>query len=212
MSAIIAYASRTGTRENLDALRAADWRLLVSARGPLRAEGFRYALDNGAWTAFQQQEPFDERAFERALAKLGRDADWCVMPDVVAGGARSLELSLRWMRRVLDATAVGMLAVQDGMSAADVEEFLGPRVGVFVGGSTPWKLRTMHTWCALAQRREAWAHIARVNSRRRISACVTSGATSFDGSSASRFVKTLPALDAARRQYALPGLSKGGPT
>jgi hypothetical protein len=44
---MIGYTSRTGTRQNLDALRHAGWRLLVSARGPLRPEGFRYGLDNG---------------------------------------------------------------------------------------------------------------------------------------------------------------------
>ena len=47
---------------------------MVSARGALRTEGFRYALDNGAWTSFQRGEPFDEAAFERAVARLGADA------------------------------------------------------------------------------------------------------------------------------------------
>lgn len=36
---MIGYASRTGTRRNLAALREADWRLLVSARGVLRIVG-----------------------------------------------------------------------------------------------------------------------------------------------------------------------------
>lgn len=100
----MAYASRTGTRRNLDVLRRAGWRLLVSAAGCLRAEGFAYALDNGAWSAYCAGRPFDEAAFLRALAKMGSGADWTVIPDEVAGGARSLELSLRWMRRVLDET------------------------------------------------------------------------------------------------------------
>jgi hypothetical protein len=38
------YASRTGTRRNLAALRAAGWRLLVSATGVHRHEGFCYML------------------------------------------------------------------------------------------------------------------------------------------------------------------------
>lgn len=83
---MIAYASRTGTRRNLDALRRAGWRLMVSARGALRTEGFRYALDNGAWTSFQLGEAFDEAAFERAVARLGTDADWIVVRDIVMGG------------------------------------------------------------------------------------------------------------------------------
>jgi hypothetical protein len=46
--AMAGYASRTGTRRNLAALRDAGWRLLVSAEAELRTEGMRYALDNGA--------------------------------------------------------------------------------------------------------------------------------------------------------------------
>lgn len=52
---------------------------MVSARGVLRTEGFPYALDNGAWTAFQKGEPFDGAAFERAVKLLGADADWIVL-------------------------------------------------------------------------------------------------------------------------------------
>ncbi len=199
---MIAYASRTGTRRNLNALRTAGWRLLVSATGALRAEGFAYGLDNGAWTAFAQGRPFDERLFGRALTKMGRDADWTVIPDVVAGGLASLALSLSWMRRVLDATERGLIAVQDGMGESDVAHLLGPRVGLFVGGSTDWKLRTLDQWGALGRRVGCWCHVGRVNSKRRISACAVAGATSFDGTSASRFALSLPRLNAAVRQSA----------
>lgn len=90
---MIAYASRTGTRSTLAALRAAGWRLLVSATGVLRTEGFGYALDNGAWSAFQRGQSFDELAFRRALDMLGAGADFVVVPDIVCGGEASLELS-----------------------------------------------------------------------------------------------------------------------
>lgn len=203
MSVLIAYASRTGTRRNLAALREHGWRLLVSAKGCLRDEGFPYALDNGAWSAFTQGQPFDVRAFEVALAKMGASADWVVIPDIVAGGLASLEMSLKWMRRVLDSSERGLLAVQDGMAPADVAEFLGPRVGIFVGGSTDWKLKTLPAWCELANDRDAWAHVGRVNTARRIHLCAASGATSFDGTSASRFAKTVPMLTNATRQMPL---------
>lgn len=126
-------------RELADRESVAGWHLLVSATGCLRHEGFPYALDNGAWTAFQQGKPFDEALFVRALRLMGRDADWSVIPDIVAGGAASLEMSLRWMRQVLDETERGLIAVQDGMNVDDVRPFIGPRVGIFVGGSTAWK-------------------------------------------------------------------------
>lgn len=204
---MIAYASRTGTRRNLIALRGAGWRLLVSATGVLRNEGFPYALDNGAWTAFSKGAPWDERLFTKALTMLGSEADWTVLPDVVAGGMPSLELSLRWMRRVLDETPRALLAVQDGMTPADVRPFLGERVGIFVGGSTDWKLRTMLDWSALGQSVGCWVHVGRVNTKGRIARCVAAGVTSFDGTSASRFAKTLPFLDEARRQLALKGFT-----
>ena len=200
---MLAYASRTGTRRNLEALRNAEWRLLVSAAGPLRHEGFPYALDNGAWSAYQQRRPFDEYLFLLALRKLGRNADWVTLPDIVAGGQASLELSLRWMRRVLDETALVLLAVQDGMSLSDVTGWVGPRVGLFVGGSTSWKEATMSQWGALGKTHKSWVHVGRVNSVRRINLCSSAGVTSFDGTSVTRFAKTLPRLDHARKQLAL---------
>ena len=206
---MIAYASRTGTRRNLAALRGAGWRILVSAAGCLRDEGFPYALDNGAWSAYTQGRPFDEPAFAKALAKMGAGADWTVIPDVVAGGLASLEVSLRWMRRVLDETPRALLAVQDGMTPDDVRPFLGQRVGIFVGGSTGWKLSTMAAWGELGRAVSCWVHIARVNSARRIHQCAHVGAHSFDGSSASRFALSLPPLENARRQLSLWSVPNG---
>ena len=200
---MIPYAARTGTRRNLDALRSANWRLLVSASGCLRNEGFPYALDNGAWSAYCNGKPFDERRFAVALRKLGDAADWTTLPDIVAGGRRSLELSLRWMRTVLDNTPKALLAVQDGMTVSDVRPFLGQRVGIFVGGSTAWKLATMPQWCDLAREVSCWVHVARVNTVKRISLCAVNGATSIDGTSATRYAVTLPLLDRAVRQTAL---------
>jgi hypothetical protein len=198
-SPVIAYASRTGTKRNLAELRKHEWRLLVSATGCLRHEGFSYALDNGAWTAFQKQQPFDEVLFLKALAKLGRDADWVVVPDIVAGGRASLEFSLQWLPRVLGSTGRALIAVQDGMVKEDVADLIGEFCGIFVGGSTEWKEATIASWCELARSRGAWSHVGRVNTARRIQLCVSAGATSFDGTSASRFATTVPKLDRARR-------------
>jgi hypothetical protein len=201
---VIGYFSRTGTKRNLDILRARGWRILVSAMGVQRTEGFdRYALDNGAWSSYTQGRPFDDDAFRRCLRALGAGADWTVIPDEVAAGARSLEMSLRWMRHVLDETPRALLAVQDGMTVDDVRPFLGARVGIFVGGSTEWKLSTLADWCALGTELGVWCHIGRVNTVRRIKSCAVAGATSFDGTSASRFAVSIPKLDHARKQGAL---------
>jgi hypothetical protein len=197
---LVGYASRTGTRRNLAALDDADWRLLVSAKGQLRTEGMRYALDNGAWTAFQQQQPFDGKAFLIAVEKLGLDADWIVLPDIVEGGLASLDYSLSWKERLRGMPTKLLIAVQDGMQISDVASLLCPAVGIFVGGTTEWKEATAQAWGSLARRRNCHLHVGRVNSARRIRICAAAGANSFDGSGVSRYAEALPRLDRATRQ------------
>ncbi|AJY03002.1 hypothetical protein SB768_25160 [Burkholderia sp. SIMBA_043] len=197
---LVAYASRTGTRRNLEALRRAGWHLLVSAKGTLRTEGMPYALDNGAWTAYQQGQPFDEDAFLRALDAVGEDAEWIVLPDIVEGGVASLDYSLKWMERLRGIPTTVLIAVQDGMQIEDVRSLLSPVVGIFVGGSTAWKEATARAWGSLARQRNCYLHVGRVNSVRRIRICAAAGANSIDGTSVSRFAVTLPPLDAAARQ------------
>lgn len=197
---MIPYASRTGTRQNLAAMRANGWHLLVSASGVLRTEGMPYALDNGAWSAFIQGRPFDELAFDKAFSLLGENAEWVVLPDIVAGGLRSLEFSLLWLERLRSSPAPLLLAVQDGMTPDDVREYLSPAVGIFVGGTTEWKLKTLHSWGILARRRCCHLHVGRVNSAKRILLCAAAGgAHSVDGTSASMYAKTIGPLSEAVR-------------
>jgi hypothetical protein len=198
--AMRAYASRTGTRRNLNAMKAAGWRLIVSATGVLRNENMPYALDNGAWTAFQQGTPFDEGLFMKAVDLLGENADWIVLPDIVAGGMKSLEYSLAWLDKLRGLPSRLLIAVQDGMKMEDVREVLNPAVGIFVGGTTAWKEETAVMWGSVARRRNCYLHVGRVNSVRRIAICAAAGANSFDGSSVTRFASTLEPLDKATRQ------------
>jgi hypothetical protein len=183
-------------------LRRLGWRLLVS---PVRlsTEGFPYGLDNGAWSAYKSGEPWDEDAFVVALETLGGDADWVVAPDIVEAGQASLTLSLRWLPVCRARARRVLIAVQDGMAPADVEPHLSDAVGIFVGGSTEWKLAHLDTWCALARKLGTWCHVGRVNTERRIRRCLAAGATSFDGSSVTRYAVTGPRLDAARRQLVM---------
>jgi len=201
---VIAYAAHTGTRRNLAALADAGWSLLLSPGKP-KDRRFAWALDNGAWGAFQRGEAFDVAAFERHVSDHGDGAEFVVVPDIVAGGLASLAMSLDWLPRLAGVAHRRLLAVQDGMSAADIAPHLNPTVGVFVGGSTEWKLATMRAWGQLARRHGAYLHVGRVNTIRRIRLCQDAGADSFDGTSATRFACTLPKLDQARRQTNLFG-------
>lgn len=141
----------------------------------------------------------DLALFVVALFKLGRDADWVALPDIVAGGKRSLGLSLAWMRIVLNLTERALIPVQDGMVVDDVRPFLGPNVGVFVGGdpATNWKEETTPAWAQACRAAGAWCHVGRVNSQRRINICAAAGADSVDGTSATKYSVELPKLHRA---------------
>lgn len=194
------YASRTGTRRNLDALRAAGWRLIISPAGVLRTEGFHYALDNGAWSAFTQKRAWDEDAFCDALDRFGSGADFVVVPDIVLGGLDSLKLSRTWIRACTDHAPRALIAVQNGIEPVHVGEMLGPNVGLFVGGDTAWKERTMAEWAHLAYRCGSYCHVGRVNSQRRLRLVQMAGADSFDGSGPSRMVKHLEQMERGLKQ------------
>lgn len=199
---MIPYASHTNTKRNLEAMCRREWRLLISRARPQdwRSEGFPYALDNGAWSDFQHGRAFDHDAFDAMIEKLGSGADWIVLPDIVAGGIPSLELSVRHMNRVMSFGPMVLIAAQDGMTPADLAPLVGPRVGIFLGGSTEWKLAQMNLWGEFCAERGVYYHVARVNTKRRIMMAHCAGADSIDGSSASRYAVTLPMLDGAVRQ------------
>lgn len=210
---ILAYASRTGTKRNLAALREAGWRLMLSPTGVLRDEGFAYALDNGAWTVFNKNliaskyvldwtglpamrpNVWDEAAFVDALERFGRAADFVVAPDIVKGGPDSLRLSVSWLARCLHHSSRVLIAVQDGMRPADVASILCKQVGIFVGGSDEWKEQSTAVWAELADVRGAYIHVGRVNSQRRLRICQMAGVDSFDGSGPSRFEKHLRQME-----------------
>ena len=199
---MICYASRTGTRRNLAALRRAGWRLMISRAGVWRTEGFPYALDNGAWTDFRSGRDFDDAAFQALVDKLGGDADWIVAPDIVAGGLRSLRLSLVWLAPLLVRTRMVLIPVQDGMGPQDLVNIVLPtRIGIFLGGSTDWKLANMRPWGEFCAERGVYFHVGRVNTQKRFRLAHIAGADSVDGSSATRYAVTLPALDFAGRQW-----------
>jgi len=162
-----------------------------------------YALDNGAWGCHQQLKPFDVDAFLWAFDRIGANADWVVAPDIVGGGAESLALTRAWLpklkhRRVL-------IAVQDGMTPSQIAPLIVDGRGVFVGGSTDWKLKTLPMWGEFAQSVKCYFHVARVNTIRRFRACQFVGASSIDGSRASRWAMDADFLPSAARQQSLFG-------
>jgi hypothetical protein len=208
------YASWTGSRKTLQELRAHNWRLLMSPEtlkrtagktAPKWADGSPapYALDNGAWTAHQQNQPFDVAAFKWAYGRIGAGADWVVIPDFVGNAIETLRMLRIWYCKIQHPRK--LIAVQDGMEPADVLPYLKRGGGLFIGGSTDWKLQTLPKWGALAASLKCWLHVGRVNTVRRIRHCQQAGADSFDGTSATRFSKNIPRLTRSLNQLNLWG-------
>jgi hypothetical protein len=204
MTPLKSYASHTRTRRNIETFRKFGWRILLSPENPKPIDGFRFAIDNGAWRSYQQKLSFDSEGFARLIDMHGAAADFVVIPDIVCGGLESLKFSLSWMDR-LQGLKLLLLPVQDGMNADDVGAVLRryPGLGIFLGGSTEWKERTMYGWGMVAHALGCYYHVGRVNSCRRIRLAQEAGADSIDGSSGTRYSVNVPRLDAAIRQPSL---------
>lgn len=204
IAALLALATGTGTRRNLAAMREHGFGLLLTPDRPELREGFDlYAIDNGAWGAFAQSVAWAPERWQALVAAHGAKALFAVLPDIVCGGMDSLALSQRWLPWAAERCPLVLIPVQPGMDAAEVRRHLSPSVGIFVGGDTAWKEATMPQWGAMARDAQCWLHVGRVNSVRRIRLCAMSGVNSFDGTSPTRFAKTTPVLDMARRQTAM---------
>lgn len=228
---MIGYASHTGTRRNVEALRAAGWRVLLSPFGDSYDLGLAYGIDNPAWPVSQlfERGKRPDRApqigdialFTRLIARRGAGADFIIVPDIVTGGAASLALSTEWLPRLRAMVAVGsdapqlLIAVQDGMEAGPLgqraRQLIGRADGIFVGGGDPWKEQALPHWAEIKRQTGCYLHVGRVNTARRIALCAAAGADSFDGKSATMFAKSLPALEQAARQPALIGFAPPDP-
>lgn len=153
-----------------------------------------FALDSGGWST-RDGSPFDEEWYRAALEKWGALSDWIVLPDIFAGGIRSLELSMSWVDRVAAYGRPMLLAVQDGMKPEHVDS----RLGVFVGGSFDWKWTHGMSFIARVKKHGQLAHVGRVNSVKRIQCCIRWGADSVDGTCLIKDRKRAPLFIGALR-------------
>lgn len=184
-------------------MRKAGFGILITPENP-NPQGFStFAIDNGAWSAFQRGIPWSPDKWVPLIERLGRDAIWAVAPDIVMGGSASLDRSLSWLPWMAERCSRVLIAVQDGMTDQELAPYLSDRVGIFVGGSTEWKESSLPMWGALKRRVGCWLHVGRVNTARRIRLCAMSGADSFDGTAATRFAKAAAPIGRAARQGAL---------
>jgi len=135
-----------------------------------------YALDNGAYQSFVNEELWNEDAFVGMLetAQQTFAPQWVLVPDVVADRDATLALWKQWRPALRDYGWPLAFAVQDGMTQADVP--IDADV-IFVGGSTEWKWRTVWQWCQDNPR----VHVGRVNGYDGLWGCHDAGAESCEG-------------------------------
>jgi len=160
-------------------------------------------LDNGAFSDWRAGRPFDGDSWLRACAWADAASErplWAVCPDRVATGLESLAFSLSWLDSHGSAFP-GLrwyLAVQDGMTEADVAPVLAGFAGVFVGGTMPWKLATGAAWARFAHRRGLPCHVGRIGTPRHVAWAKRAGVDSIDSctplwsdANLARFVRAL---------------------
>ncbi len=167
--------------------------------GELPARRRRFFHDPGAYRDWRAGRPFNVCRWERDIRWMsyrGIVPDFVVVPDIVAGGLASLAWSAFW-RDSVPSEFRAYLAVQDGMSVADVVPHLSRYHGIFVGGSLRWKLATGSVWAELARRHGLGCHIGRVGTAARVRWARSVGATSIDSALPVRAREHLEAFLAA---------------
>lgn len=139
-----------------------------------------YILDNAAFKAWRAGRPLDAEAFRVALDACKADPPtFIVVPDQVAGGVESLQLSLSWVE-ACRAAGPAYLVVQDRMHVRQVSRVLHRFDGIFVGGTLGWKLRNAEAWVRLAHAHGKPCHVGRVGTPKRVRWAQRIGADSID--------------------------------
>ena len=181
-------------------------RKLRNRRGELTVErGEPWALDNGAFRMWTSGAGYDWTRFEGMLAELEAIAladpvmlpQFAVVPDRPAEGLDSLIASVEWlhewMRReelapMFRAAVPFYLAVQDGMTPADLEgecwecgEPIAEHfAGIFLGGSSAWKVATAGAWAEAARGWRIRFHYGRAGTIAKLQQAHAIGADSLD--------------------------------
>lgn len=140
-----------------------------------------YALDNGAYVGFVEQE------FLALIEKAKRQKPplWIVVPDAVGDMDATIKLWNKWEPLLRPLKWPLAMAMQDGMTPLDFRGDIA-----FIGGSTRWKWRNLRMWADVPR-----FHVGRVNTERHLWQAHESGAESCDGTGWFRDVhQELPGL------------------
>ncbi|MGA2159890.1 MAG: hypothetical protein ABSG90_11820 [Dehalococcoidia bacterium] len=153
---------------------------MVAQNWPDLYEGEPWGFDNGAWGFKDLPGGFDEKTFvnrlQKAVGKYKRPY-LAVCPDIVAGGMKSLEFSMKWFYQLPEWP--WYLAVQDGMEVVAVMEVIDQFAGIFLGGTDEYK-RYAGYWCQLAHHCGKKFHYGRAGTLNKLAHAIMVKADSLD--------------------------------
>jgi len=160
-------------------LKREGWGRMYIRREPTPYKGEKWGFDNGVYSHFLKGEPFDDDKYLFRLDRAYRVGTpyLSVAPDIVGGGEKSLELSMKWMDKL--PAWPWYLAVQDGMTEAMVRPVLNRFDGLFLGGSNGFKATAYH-WRVFAHAHGKKFHYGRAGTARKIQHAIEVGADSAD--------------------------------
>jgi hypothetical protein len=161
-----------------------------------------YGIDNGAYICFQKNTIFDDFKFLETIRRYGKMSDWIAIPDVVQDKYNTIKYSHSWVKRInriVDNPNL-LIVAQDGMTRNDLIPFVKDGIGVFIGGSTSFKMNSMRMIGDLCNEYNVWSHCGRVNSVKRTITCINNGIKSCDGSGYSRFLPQFKSLFKYKRK------------
>lgn len=136
-----------------------------------------YALDNGKYTTWSNNEEWDEDKFFALLdrCKLSRfKPRWVLVPDEIGDWEKTLQLWRHYETRLRQYKYPLAFAVQDGMTPTDIPKSADL---IFIGGTTNWKWRNAALFAASFPR----VHIGRVNWIDKLEYCERLEVESVDG-------------------------------
>ena len=170
----------TRSRAMIEVIKRQGFGRMWIASLPTPFNGEPWGFDNGAYAWWTQGKEFDETAFSirlQAAISVGKPY-LAIVPDIVAGGSKSLFYSLGWMSR-LPKKWPWYLAVQDGMKEATVAKYLYIFDGLFLGGTDKFKA-TAQKWCDIAHEQHKPFHYGRAGTLRKLQHAFNVGADSCD--------------------------------
>lgn len=178
------YISATWGQKTIDWCKQNNVYYMQTVKPFIKNTNIRYALDNGAFSAYRTHTPFDENLFLKTLEYIyvqEPQPDFVAIPDIVAAGKQSYIFSLEWMDKLPEEFTY-YFVVQDGITTEMMKDIVHRVSGIFVGGTKLWKLRTMSTWIHFAHTYNKPCHIGRMSVFKDMDRAYVVGADSIDGS------------------------------